>query len=548
MTTFLLFLVRMLRPAVRSFGIDDAQWYAILEVKLTLDTRRPSPGLSQNRSSRNTFAWTLFFYTIMGVMMGMIIYAIPFLFAMTLFFSYIMAMVAMTLILDFSSVLLDTSDNTIILPRPVNSRTLAAARLTHIILYITLITGSLSLASIIAVVLRYPGMLILPFIVALILSTLFGVFLTTAGYMLALRLASEERVKAIINGLQITMAVLFMAGYQILPRLIDKLEGDRGDMILSWWSALAPPVWMSGALEAIYTNSYDAPHLILIALAILLPLILVYLTFTRLTPVFNKRLVAMGGNVLSETKAKPSGLPDKLAQLFARHPTERGAMSFVLRILGRDNRLKLKIYPSIGYLFVFGFIFIFNGKRDILEQWNTLSDTRYYILLLYLPMMISQTALREIPFSEDHKASWIFQSTPTIRPGEILSGMAKAVVAGLLLPLYLLISLVVYGIWGNAVVDDILFAAVNNYLIVWIMVAIEARRLPFSWAPNLRAQAGGFLRGLLVLIITGIPSGGHYFLSFVPWSLYVITPVLVALVYYLHQEYLSTPWSKIKLG
>ncbi|HQQ99141.1 MAG TPA: hypothetical protein PLX35_17855 [Cyclobacteriaceae bacterium] len=548
MTTFLLLLVKLLRPVVRSFGIDDAQWYAILEVKLTLDTRRPSPGLTQNRTGRNVFAWTLFFYTLMGVMMGMIIYAIPILFAMTIFFSYIMAMVAMTLILDFSTVLLDTSDNTIILPRPVNSRTLAAARLTHIILYITLITGSLSLASIIAVVLKYPGIMIAAFIIALILSTLFGVFLTTSGYMLALRVASEQRVKGIINGLQITMAVVFMAGYQILPRMIDKLEGVGEDMILSWWSVLAPPVWMSGALQAIHTGSYDTHHMMLMSLAILLPLILVYITFTRLTPVFNKRLVAMGGNVLSDATAKPSSLPDKVSQLFARHPSEQGAMSFVLRILGRDNRLKLKIYPSIGYLFVFGFIFVFNSKRDILDQWNTLADTRYYILLLYLPMMISQTALREIPFSDDHRASWIFQSTPIGRPGEILSGMAKAVVAGLLLPLYLVISIIVYGIWGNGVIDDILFAGINNYLIVWIMVVIDARRFPLSLAPNLRAQAGGFLHGLMVLLTTGIPSGGHYFLSFVPWSIYVVAPLVLALIYYLHQEYLSTPWSKIKLG
>jgi hypothetical protein len=111
-----------------------------------------------------------------------------------------------------------------------------------------------------------------------------------------------------------------------------------------------------------------------------------------------------------------------------------------------------------------------------------------------------------------------------------------------------LISLIVYGVWGNPVIDDILFAAINNYLIVWIMVVVEARRFPLSLATNLRAQAGGFLRGLVVLLITVIPSGGHYFLSFVPWSIYVVTPLLLALIYYLHQEYLSTPWSKIKLG
>ena len=55
---------------------------------------------------------------------------------MIVFYTYIMVMISMTLITDFSSILLDTSDNTIILPRPVDSRTLFAARLTHILLYL----------------------------------------------------------------------------------------------------------------------------------------------------------------------------------------------------------------------------------------------------------------------------------------------------------------------------------------------------------------------------------------------------------------------------
>jgi hypothetical protein len=547
MTALLLFIVRLFRPVVRALGIDDTQWYAILEVKLTLDTRRPSPGLSQNQGSRNTFGWTLFFYTIMGLFMALVIVQLPFLFSLTLFFSYLMVMVAMTLILDFSSVLLDTSDNTIILPRPVNGRTLAAARLTHILLYIGLIAGSLSVAPIIGVVYRYSGFFIPAFLLATILSTLLGVFLTTAGYLIALRFASEEKVKAIINGAQIVMAVLFMGGYQILPRFISKLETVDGDMSLAWWSYAVPPLWMAGALQAIHTHSYTVTHIVLTCMAVILPLLLVYITFTRLTPRFNNRLVSLGGNTITKNEAKPSGLADKVARLFARYPTEQGALSFVFKMLGRDNRLKLKIYPTMGYIFVFGFIFIFNGKKDIAEQWNAITDTRYFILLLYLPMMISQVALREIPFSDEYKASWIFQSTPVYRPGEILSGMAKAIVIRLLLPFYLLISLIVYGIWGNPVIDDILFAGIGNYLVVWIMVSIETRRLPLSWAPHLRAQAGGFVRGLLVIITTGIPAAGHYFLSFVPWSLYLVAPVLVAFIYYIHQEYLATAWAKIKL-
>ena len=58
--------------------------------------------------------------------------------------TYIIFMMAMTLVTDFATVLLDTTDNQVILPRPVSSKTLFMARLVHILLYLLQFTIALS--------------------------------------------------------------------------------------------------------------------------------------------------------------------------------------------------------------------------------------------------------------------------------------------------------------------------------------------------------------------------------------------------------------------
>ena len=119
--------------------MDYAQLRAIVATKLLMDNRRQRVAYRRNESAStgNSFGINLVFYTIFGGLVAMAMSSIAsFIISMIVFYTYIMVMISMTLITDFSSILLDTSDNTIILPRPVDSRTLFAARLTHILLYL----------------------------------------------------------------------------------------------------------------------------------------------------------------------------------------------------------------------------------------------------------------------------------------------------------------------------------------------------------------------------------------------------------------------------
>ncbi len=115
---------------------------------------------------------------VMGIFLGLILLGIDSVFtSMVMVFSMVMVMTAVALISDFTSVLLDTTDNAILLPRPIDSRTMATARITHIVIYILMITLALTTASIIIGTIKFGPIFTVVFIFTLFFAVLFIVFL-----------------------------------------------------------------------------------------------------------------------------------------------------------------------------------------------------------------------------------------------------------------------------------------------------------------------------------------------------------------------------------
>jgi len=227
MNTFLLKFLDLFRWLYRRLGIDYEQLRSIVGIKLTMDNRRQLVAYRRknNEEPGNAFMMTLLIYGFFGAFVALSLYFIPsFVLSLIVFFSYIIVMVAMTLITDFSSILLDTSDNTIILPRPVSGQTLFAARLTHILLYLGQLAIGLTIFPALVVIIKYGFLLFAVFLLAVALSVLTAVFVTNAFYLLVMQFASEEKLKNIINYFQILMAVLIMGGYQILPRIMERMD------------------------------------------------------------------------------------------------------------------------------------------------------------------------------------------------------------------------------------------------------------------------------------------------------------------------------------
>ncbi len=551
--TILLKFLDLIQGLYRMAGVDYEKLRAIVAIKLTMDNRRQTMSFKrkQNQETGNAFALTLLIYSIFGVFVALFIYNITsVMVSMIFFFSYIMVMIAMTLITDFSSILLDTSDNTIILPRPVDGRTLFIARLTHIMLYLGQITLGLSFIPSIVVGIKFGVVFLIFFLIVIVLAVFTALLLTNATYLLIMQFANEEKLKNVINYFQIIMAVVFMGGYQLLPRMMGRFELEDYFFEIEWWSYLIPPIWMGGALELVLYHTFDQSHLILTALCIVIPLGGLYVTNQYLTPIFNKKLAALGSSneessKTTEEKTQSSNLLENISARVTTNSIERAAFELVYKILGRDRKIKLKIYPAAGYILVFGLIFMVRGHEDISTLWNNLPNTEYYFVLIYLTFMVSQVALHEIAYSDDFKASWFYSSAPLEHPGEILSGMVKAIFVKLFLPIYAVISIFLVYVWGVSIIDDIAFGLLNNFLILLIIASIGKRILPMTMSPSAKNQAGNFVRGMLMVLCMAIPGGLHFLLGKWPIVLLGMMPIQVGVIYLILRSYKATKWSAI---
>lgn len=550
MNTFLLRILDLFAWAFRLVKADYDQLRAIVAMKLLTDNRRQH--ISYRRKNQkdpgNAFAMTLVVYGFFGIFVALAVYRIPsFMLSMILFFSYLMVMVAMTLITDFSSILLDTSDNTIILPRPVDGRTLFVARVTHILLYLGQLAIAISLVPAASMFFKYGATMFLLFIIAISLSIVTAVFLTNGLYLLILQFSSEEKLKNIINYFQIFMAIGIMSGYQILPRVMERLDLETFVFEIKWWNFLLPPVWMAGALETVEFMLLDAKHIGLTLCAVLVPPLGTYLVNKHVTPIFNRKLGAIGGGIepVQKERKESTAFLAAVSRWITRTPSERGAFDVIFKVLGRDRKIKLKIYPAFGYIVVFGLIFMLRGKEDFTTTWNNLAYSDYHIMLLYLMFMVLQVTLHEIPYSDDFKASWVYYSSPIEKPGEILSGTIKAMFVRLFVPGYAIISLFVLMMWGPDALDDIVFGLFNNTLMLITLAVVNRRYLPLSMAPNVRSQAGNLMRGIITFLVIGILGFGHYLLTKKPVLLVSIMPLQLVAIYFLFRTYRNTPWTRI---
>jgi hypothetical protein len=333
--------------------------------------------------------------------------------------------------------------------------------------------------------------------------------------------------------------------------MIERIDIRAFDFVIQWWAFLLPPVWMAGTLEMLKYNFFDAAHVGLAVCAGILPIIGVYMVNKYLSPVFNKKIASIGGSTLQREprRLEKSKVLPAVVRWITTTAVERGTFELVYKVLGRDRKIKLKIYPSFGYMAVFGAIFMMRSQEDIASTWANLPNTQYHLMLLYLTFMVLQVALYEVPYSDDFKASWIYFSAPLTSPGDILTGTIKAIFVRLFLPGFLIISLFVLLVWGASAADDIIIAFFNNMIMLMILASINKRHLPLSMAPDIRAQSGNLVRSMLTFLLIATLGVSHYLFTLITQEIYIVgvIPIQILGLHLLFRVYKRTTWNQITL-
>ncbi len=461
--------VDLLRPLARPLGIEFDPFRAILEVKLRLDLRRPF-GVQGNWAG-------LLPVLAMNAIFGSLIALLASQFGQPRAYVVLVEAAAMfflclVLLVDFTSVLLDTADVSFLASRPVGDRTLLAARLVHVALYLGLVAGSFSIGPVLIGLIAFKD---LPLLAALILSSALGAALAALGtlllLLLAMRLLPAHRLKGGIHLLQLLFLVVATGAGQILPAVVDvssfeaALAGRTG---AAWF---LPPAWF-GALLDVLSGNRDRANLILASLALVVPALALLLALRFGSSRFLASLLAM--QVERGAPRRRLGLVDGAAALLCRGGVERAGFGLFAALSMRERAFRMRTWPGFGMA-------IFVGLGFLLRQrGGTAGGTWVLLTMLYLVAATLPTVVIQSRFGENWEARWILEASPIDRPGEFVAGGAKACAAFFVLPLLLLCSILTLAAGGPALLPDILFASGAILASSFASFRVLGRTIPFS--------------------------------------------------------------------
>jgi len=550
-------------PILAKTGVDQEQLYHILKVKLLMDSRRPRSLMATRKSAASSggktgSSWRVSFVTVlMGVFIAMtlLLFDAPML-GQTLYFSVFMVLMSLTLITDFTTVLLDVRDQYILMPRPVNDRTLAVSRIMHISIYVFRLAFLQGLAGLVIIGFT-EGILAVPvFFLQIIQVSFLSILLVNIMYLLLMKLVSPQKFKDIISYFQIAFSILIFGAYQLLPRLINTALLNKVNILDHAWSCFLPPVWIAALSEALLHPARAGFLTMGMAiLGLLAPLAGLWLVAKVFAPGFNKKLSAAAGSdstalgplASGEVRKQKFDLAARLSNIFAKDPLENAGFRITWKLAARTREFKIKVYPSFAYVPIFFLYESLRGSGPLDERLSDLQNGKGYIFLVYLCTFVMSTVLQHISFSEKYKPAWIYYALPITEPGKILSGMYKVVVMLYYLPYCVLIALISTFVWGPESINDILLATVVGMIFGILMALFMVKGLPFSKPVLIKQSGGRVITSLVIIAFIAVAGYGQYFLSRWEGVIWGLLPVVFVIFWLMLHYYKRQTWENIEI-
>ncbi len=508
-------------------GIDFEAMQKILRIKLTMDERRVPTIFNDARKKKdgNQFLKSLWIYGLYGLMLiPFILLGDNYIFQMSIVFGIIMFILMTSMIADFSSVLLDVRDKNILQTKPISGKTISAAKIVHVMIYMAFITGAFVAIPLIVSLFRHGIVFMFIFLAELFLTMLFVVVLTSLLYLFVLRFFDGERLKDIINYVQILLSVGVIIGYQLLIRSFGFVDLDI-TYTFSWWHLFIPPIWYSAPFELLLAQNFTTYMIIFVVLAVCIPLIAIY-CYARLMPSFERNLEKLMSDT-RKRKKKRNRLDEVWARITCWSNEERVFFRFSALMMKQERELKLKVYPVLGMSIIFPFIFIFNELS--MSSLADISMGKSFLYIYFCNLMIPNI-VHMLRFSGSYKGSWIFKAAPISRVSSAYSGALKALLVKLYMPVLFVLSCVFTWIFTVRILPDlvvVLLGGIVQTLVTYKLVNDE--EFPFSKSFEF-SQDGGSAKAILLSLVTGVFVIGHLIASAFDYGIYVYMALLLIVI------------------
>jgi ABC-2 type transport system permease protein len=214
----------------------------------------------------------------------------------------------------------------------------------------------------------------------------------------------------------------------------------------------------------------------------------------------------------------------------------------------RSRDFKMKVYPSIGYLFVYVAVIVMNNRNLSLQEISEQHQAGKMIIIssLYFSSILLTMAINQIIYSEKYKASWFYYITPIDKPGEIIMGAAKAAILKFYIPIVFVITIAGLVLVGTSVILNIALGLLNQLLISTILVYLGNKLFPFSVHENTSVKTGSFIRTMSILFISVCIAMGHYFIYDIKSVLLIGIILSFIATWMMMNSIKQTSWKAIK--
>jgi hypothetical protein len=422
--------------------IDREQLRALLKCYWRLSTRGRIARSMGSGGKPRSLIFLLVMYLVVGLMTGIIAFS-----AHIDLFTYTLIIHAMTFFVvgmavtsESGDILFNANESDVLVHRPVHPRTLLLAKTINLVAFTLVLATALNF---------FPTCfgLVVPdarpwfpvvHVLSMIMLCVFCAAAVVCVYGIVIKFLDREKFDNFAAWSQVAMSVLFIGGYQVVPRLLQHFEGLSLRLYAKYLFAL-PPAWFAGLDSSIAGNMPFGGLLALVGL--LITVTLAYVAIGRLASSYGEGLAKIAETQTTALKPgrvrKHRDLRNPLLLWWLRDPIELRAFRLAAAYMRRDRDVKLRLYPSLT-------IFVILPVMSLLDRNGGLSIFTSLLTVWMLALMPFQ-ALQTLQMSQHYLAAEIFSIAPLATAAPVFHGVRKAAIVYLLLPA-LVIAAVLIGV------------------------------------------------------------------------------------------------------
>ena len=527
--SMLLRILDRFKPIFKRMDIDYTALRSILSVKLVLDGRRTATAIQtqttkeqkEKNKDKNNFTSSLWFYTLLGlILIPLVVIGEGYLFQMSIVFGIFIFFMMTSLISDFSSVLLDIRDKDILLSRPINAKTLNAAKFIHIAYYMFMLSMATIGPALLATLFKRGFLFFSLFLLEIILVDLFLIVVTGLLYLFILRFFDGEKLKDIINYVQIGLTITITIGYQLVGRMFNIIDLQNIEFQDKIWTYFLAPVWFAAPFEYIFNGARENYIIIYSILAIVVP-ILAIVIYIKTIPIFESNLQKL--NSAGGIKKSKTGFIRMVSRIVCRTDEERNFFIFSTNMIRNERVFKLKVYPGLGFGLIFPFLFLIPMMID--SSLTEIRNSNMYLSIYFIAFVI-MGIVQYLGYSGNYKGGFIYKVMPIKDISSVYRGALKACFINLFTPLFIFESIVFIFLFGFRIIPDLIIAFISMAMLTAVTFKIVNKDLPFSRDfENFRK--GKILEAFISFILMGIPPFLHFLLIKFSFNRYIAIAIVL---------------------